>query len=154
MKTTLRTVEWRFRDLKVEYPTMSRMKRIKSPEDAYEVLKPLFPTDNTKEHFIALYLGATNKPIGFDVISVGNLNSAVVHPREVFKGAIVSAANSIIIAHCHPSGEVDPSNEDIKITNVLKDAGKLLDIFVFDHLILSLLPGEEKYTSFTERRLL
>lgn len=154
MKTRLRTVEWKFRDLRVEYPTMNRMRRIKSPKDAYEILKPLFPADNTKEHFITLYLGSTNKPIGFDVISVGSLNSTIVHPREIFKGAIVSCANSIIIAHCHPSGEVNPSNADITITNKLKDVGKLLEIEVLDHLILSLLPGEEKYTSFIERRLL
>lgn len=150
---TLKTVKWQFCDIKANYPELKR-ERIKEPEIAYKIIKGFFPQDNTKEHFCVLWLGNSNKPTSFEIISTGTLNSSVVHPREVFKGAIVSSAASIILVHNHPSGNLDPSNEDISITKKLVEAGKLLDIPVYDHLIISTLPGEEGYQSFVERRLI
>ncbi len=103
-----------------------------------------------KEKFVVFWLSSSNNITGFEIISEGTLNSSVVHPREVFRGAIVATCANIIIAHNHPSGNQEPSNEDISLTNKLVDAGKLLEISVFDHIIFA----EDNYTSFIERRLM
>jgi DNA repair protein RadC len=84
-------------------------------------------------------LDAKNHVIGIHTVSVGSLFAAIVSPREVFKGAILANAASVIVAHNHPSGGVTPSPEDIQVTKTLKEAGKLLDIEVLDLLII----GEE-----------
>ena len=103
-----------------------------------------------KERFVVFWLSSSNNITDFEIVSEGTLNSSVVHPREVFRGAIVATCANIIIAHNHPSGNQDPSNEDISLTKKLVDAGKLLEISVFDHIIFA----EHNYTSFIERRLI
>lgn len=90
-----------------------------------------------KEHFVALYLNARNQLIYKETISIGTLNASLVHPREVFKPAIEHLAASVILAHNHPSGEVEPSKADLELTRKLKEAGRLLDIEVIDHLIIT-----------------
>ena len=102
-----------------------------------------------KERFVVFWLSSANIITGFEVITEGTLNASVVHPREVFRGAIVATAANILIAHNHPSGNPEPSNEDIAITKKLIEAGKLVDISVFDHIIFA----EGQYTSFVEKRL-
>ena len=99
--------------------------------------------DLKKEHFIAVFLDSKNKIIKDSVISVGTLNSSLVHPREVFKEAIKCSANSIILVHNHPSGNVEPSEEDRIVTEKLKEAGELVGIRLLDHLIV----GGEKWES-------
>jgi len=89
-----------------------------------------------KEHFIVLYLNARNQLVHKETISIGTLNASLVHPREVFKPAIDCLAASIVIAHNHPSGEVEASEADIMLTGRLVDAGKLLGIELIDHLII------------------
>jgi len=79
--------------------------------------------DKKKEYFIAVFLDSKNKIIKDEVISIGTLNSSLVHPREVFKEAIKNSANAIILVHNHPSGDCEASEEDRKISEVLKDAG-------------------------------
>ena len=106
--------------------------------------------DEIKEKFIVVCLNSANKIIKFEVISVGTLNASLVHPREVFKVAIDNDAANIILVHNHPSGNEEPSGEDIKITKNLIEAGKILDISVFDHLIIA----GNKYTSLVENRLI
>jgi DNA repair protein RadC len=81
-------------------------------------------------------LDVKNQVIGIHTVSIGNLNSAIVSPREVFKAAILANAASIILGHNHPSGDTTPSPEDIQVTQVLFQAGKLLDIDVLDHVII------------------
>ena len=81
------------------------------------------------------------------VVSVGSLTASVVHPREVFKLAIQQTAASMILVHNHPSGDPNPSREDINITNRLVQVGKLMDIPVLDHIIL----GDNKYISLKEK---
>ena len=103
-----------------------------------------------KERFIVFWLSSSNVVIGFEIVSEGILNASVVHPREVFRGAIVATCASIILAHNHPSGNIEPSNEDISITKQLVEAGKIIDIRIFDHIIF----GEDAYTSFVEKRLI
>ena len=124
-------------------------RKITSPQDIAEFFIPLL-RDEIKEKFIVVCLNSSNKIISYETISVGNLNSSVVHPREVFKVAIDNSSANIILIHNHPSGNPEPSNEDIRITKKIVEAGKILDILVFDHLIIA----AETYTSFVEKRLI
>jgi DNA repair protein RadC len=124
-------------------------KKITSPQDVAEMFIPLLK-DELKEKFILISLNSANKIIKYDVISIGNLNSSIVHPREIFKTAIENCSASVILMHNHPSGNPEPSNEDISITKKLVEAGKMLDIPVFDHIILA----GNTYSSFVERRLI
>lgn len=103
-----------------------------------------------RERFVVFWLNSANVIIGFEIISEGILNASVVHPREVFRGAIVSTCANIIIAHNHPSGNQEPSSEDIALTKKLVEAGKIIEISVFDHIIFA----EDSYTSFVERKLI
>ena len=124
-------------------------KKITSPKDIADIFIPLLK-DELKEKFIVVCLNSANKIIKMETISVGSLNSSVVHQREIFKAAIENSSASIILIHNHPSGNPDPSNEDISITKKLVESGKILDIPVFDHLIIA----GNNYTSFVERRLI
>ena len=124
-------------------------KKISSPKDVAEIFIPLL-RDELKEKFIVVCLNSANRIIKQETISIGNLNSSVVHPREIFKVAIDSSAANIILIHNHPSGNPDPSNEDITITKKIAESGKIMDIPVFDHIIIA----GSTYTSFVERRLL
>ncbi len=124
-------------------------KKITSPSDVAEIFIPLLK-DELKEKFILINLNSANKIINYNVISIGNLNSSVVHPREVFKSAIENSAASVILMHNHPSGNCSPSQEDIKLTKKMVDSGKLLDIPVFDHIIVA----GNSYTSFVEKRII
>lgn len=90
-----------------------------------------------KEHFVVLYLNARNQLIHKETISVGTLNASLVHPREVFKPAIEHLAASVILAHNHPSGGMESSRADEKMTERLREAGKLLGIDVKDHIIIT-----------------
>lgn len=123
--------------------------KVTSPQDIADIFIPLLRDDN-KERFIVVCLNSSNKIIKHETISIGNLNSSVVHPREIFKVAIDNSSASIILIHNHPSGNPEPSNEDISITKKIVESGKILDIPVFDHLIIA----GETYTSFVEKRLI
>ena len=101
------------------------------------------------EAMMAVYLNAKNKVCGFDIISEGTVNYAIVYPRKIVKRALEKNACSIIIAHNHPSGNCEPSSEDIKLTKAVKDAAKVMDIKVHDHLIV----GAGGYFSFVERNI-
>ncbi|WP_337865163.1 DNA repair protein RadC [Ignavibacterium sp.] len=124
-------------------------KKITSPSDVAEIYIPLLKNE-TKEQFWVLCLNNSNKIIKQETISIGNLNSSVVHQREVFKVAIDNNAASLILMHNHPSGNTEPSNEDIVITRKLVEASKIMDIPIFDHIIIA----GNNYTSFVERRLI
>ncbi|GAB4291280.1 MAG: DNA repair protein RadC [Ignavibacteriaceae bacterium] len=123
--------------------------RITSPRQIADLFIPLL-RDQLKEHFIVVCLNSANRIIKYDTISIGNLNSSVVHPREIFKAAIENASAGIILVHNHPSGNTEPSNEDISVTRKLVESGKLLDIPVFDHVIIA----GSNYTSFVEKKLI
>ncbi len=103
--------------------------------DVYDVMhKEVDRLD--REHFWVIPLTAKNQVIGINLVSIGSLNSSVIHPREVFKPAILTNAASVILVHNHPSGDFTPSQEDKNITERLRDAGNLLGIKVFDHIII------------------
>src|SRR5690606_3129093 len=124
-------------------------KKITSPQEVAEIFIPILK-DELKEKFILVCLNSANKIIKYEIISVGNLNSSVVHPREIFKSAIENSSASVILLHNHPSGNPEPSREDIAITKKIVEAGKILDRPVFDHMIIA----GNTFTSFVERRLL
>ena len=108
---------------------------ITKPQDILKSIKSFVRSD--RELFVGLYLNARNQVIAHHVISIGTVNASLVHPREVFKPAIIKNANSVIIAHNHPSGGVEPSEADLEVSKRLKDAGKLLGIELLDHVIIT-----------------
>jgi len=124
-------------------------KKIAAPKDIAEFFVPIL-RDELKEKFLVVCLNSANKVTKFEAISVGSLNSSVVHPREIFKFAIENSSASIILIHNHPSGNLEPSSEDIAITKKLVEAGKILNIEVLDHIII----GGNSFTSLVERRLM
>lgn len=105
-----------------------------SPKDVWERMEDI--RGSKKEHFVVFYLDSRNQEIQREIISVGTLNESLVHPREVFEGAIKNNASSIIIAHNHPSGDLEPSQADIEITKKLIHAGRILDIKILSHVIV------------------
>lgn len=124
-------------------------KKVTSPEDIANIFIPIL-RDEIKEKFIVVCLNTNNKIIKYEVISVGSLNSSIVHPREVFKVAIDNNSANIIVLHNHPSGNTEPSKEDINVTKKLIEAGKLLEIQLFDHIIIC----GDTFTSMVERRII
>ena len=121
-------------------------RQILSPKDAYEMIKEQLEGLD-REQFIIACLNTKNEPTNITVVSVGSLNKAIVHPREVFKTAILSNAASIMAFHNHPSGETTPSQQDIQLTKRLYEAGELLGIKLLDHLII----GDGTFTSLKEK---
>ena len=118
---------------------------IQSADDAIFLMqKELRNCD--RETFCALHLNAKGKPLSMSVVSIGELNSTLVHPREVFKASILSNASAVIFMHNHPSGELTPSEEDKKATKRLEMAGQILGIPVVDHIIVG--ENKENYYSF------
>lgn len=113
---------------------------IKSPDDAVDVARKFLEQQTgeipDREWFCGLWLNTKNKVTGIEVISIGSINSAIVHPREAFKGAILHNAASVIYFHNHPSGDPTPSPEDIEVTKRLTECGQLLGMEVLDSLIL------------------
>ncbi len=121
---------------------------ILSPREVWEQLKDI--RESKKEHFVVFFLNTQNQEIQRETISVGTLNSSLIHPREVFEPAIKHLASHILIAHNHPSGSLEPSDEDLNVTKRLCESGKLLGIEVIDHVIVT----SKGYMSFKEKNLL
>lgn len=109
---------------------------IKNPEKVVQLLRSGIK-DKAKEHFKLILLNARNKVMGISTVSIGTLNSNLVHPREVFREAISYSAASVVFAHNHPSGDSEPSEDDLTITKRLVEAGKILGIEVLDHIIIT-----------------
>lgn len=122
--------------------------RYTTPSQIFEAFH--FLMQETKEYFLTLHLDGKNRISCLDVVSIGSLNQSIVHPREVFKTALLSSAAAIILVHQHPTGDPSPSSEDIAITRRLKEAGEILGIKILDHCII----GNDSYCSFVERGLL
>lgn len=119
-----------------------------SPKDVWDELKDI--RDHKKEHFVIFFLDSRNQEIKREIISVGSLNANLVHPREVFEPAVRHLAAQVIIAHNHPSGDANPSEEDLVITKKLVGAGKILGIEVVDHIIVTV----KNFLSFKEQGLI
>lgn len=127
---------------------VSKKDFFESPKAVAEYLQKYIGREK-KEHFVMLYLDTRNKLI-VDKVSVGTLNASLVHPREVFKNAIQSNAAQVIVAHNHPSGDPEPSEDDLTITKRLVESGKILGIEVVDHIIIT----KGGFLSFKEKHLL
>ncbi len=123
--------------------------RINSPEDVVRRFQP-FVRDLKHEIFKVILLDSANHYLRDVTVSEGILNSSVVHPREVFHPAILEPAASIILLHNHPSGNREPSSEDIQVTKQMVEAGKIIGIPVQDHIIIT----DQSYTSLAERGIL
>jgi len=123
--------------------------QMRSPEDIARYFIPRM-RGIRKEEFHVVLLSSANKIIKSERISEGSLSASIVHPREVFRPAIIESAASIVLLHNHPSGNTEPSNEDIAITRQLMEAGKIFDIKVLDHLIIA----GETFTSLLDRGLM
>lgn len=119
---------------------------IRSPEDAASYLMTDMTSLN-QEHFVVLFMNVKNEVLHKQTIFIGSLNSAIVHPREIFREAVKRSAASIICAHNHPSGSPSPSPEDIEVTKRLVDAGALMGIEVLDHVII----GDHQFISLKEK---
>jgi DNA repair protein RadC len=126
---------------------LSPDRRYTSPEQISKLFS--FLTSESKEYFFTMHMDGKNRILCIDCVSVGSLNQSIVHPREVFKTALLSSAAAIILVHNHPSGDPTCSREDREITRRLKEAGELLGIRILDHIILG-----ESYYSFVEQGLL
>ena len=113
--------------------------------DVYNAFKNLHETD--REKFYAIHLDTKNKVIGVDMVSQGSLDYSPVHPREVYKPAILSSAASVIFVHSHPSGDPEPSVSDREITRQLEQVAELMGIEVLDHVII----GRDEYYSFADK---
>lgn len=126
--------------------------RIKSAEDTAKVFRDLLMLEDDieqdKEHFYVMLLDIRSRIKMVEVVFVGTLTSSLVHPRETFRRAIAEGAASIIIAHNHPSGEVDPSDEDTKVTKQMFEAGQVLGITMLDHIVFS----KDGFFSFRDNR--
>ena len=120
-------------------------KKVRDSKVAAEVIRGIVE-DRPQEVFVTLLLNADAHILGAIEVSVGTLTASLVHPREVFKGAILANANHIIIGHNHPSGSISPSKEDDEVTERITKAGKLLGIRVMDHVIVT----SELYHSYAE----
>jgi DNA repair protein RadC len=100
-----------------------------------------------QEHFKVVYFDIKNNILGDRDITIGTINTTIVHPREVFSEAVKMSAASVIVLHNHPSGDAQPSKEDIQVTKRLSEAGKILGIDLLDHIVI----GDGQYISLKEK---
>lgn len=121
--------------------------RYTSPEQVYATFS--FLRIEAKEYFFAIHLDGKNRICCVDEVSVGSLNQSIVHPREVFKTALLSSAAAIILLHNHPTGDPTPSREDIEITRRLREVGDIIGIRILDHIIIG-----DSHVSFVNQGLL
>ena len=129
-----------------ESSVLYETRKISSPYDAYKLIKN-FLIDSDREKFVVVCLDVKNQPVNIYVVSIGSVSSTIVHPREVFKVAMLSNASKIICFHNHPSGNLKCSKEDENITNRLKECGEILGIELVDHIIVG---DNNTYFSFKE----
>ncbi len=119
-----------------------------SPEQVYEEFKDLADAD--QESLWILGLNVKNKVMCKEMVSLGSLDTAIVYPRMIFKRLLMTDSSSVIVVHNHPSGLPEPSTDDIRLTSVIKDGCKLMEMKLLDHVIV----GEGQYFSFRERNML
>jgi DNA repair protein RadC len=122
---------------------------LRAASDVFGVVRGILE-EEAQEVFLALYLSTQNQLNGYSEVTRGTLDASLVHPREVFRGALLANAASVIVAHNHPSGDPTPSAEDRVVTRQLKVAGELLGIELLDHVIV----GHKRYMSFADAGLL
>jgi DNA repair protein RadC len=120
-----------------------------NPESIYLFLKDQLEL-KMQEHFIVLYLNTKGELIKKEVLFIGSLNASLIHPREIFKYAVINSAAQMILVHNHPSGDPTPSQNDMDVTNIIHENSLMMDIQLLDHIII----GRNRYFSFKEKGLL
>lgn len=121
--------------------------KIKGENEAAAYLKEIELHEFPEERFYVLYLDTRNEVTGFQEITKGLMDRSHVHPREVFRGAILNSTSKIIVAHNHPTGDTSPSIQDINVTNNLIEAGEILGIKIVDHIIVGESKGQYNFRS-------
>ncbi len=111
-------------------------KPVRGPDDVVALIGKKLCAES-REHFVVILLNARHEALAVETVSIGSLNASIVHPREVFRPAILASAASIIVAHNHPSGDPEPSEEDLSITRRLAEVGALLGIGLLDHVVIA-----------------
>lgn len=124
-------------------------RKITNPEQAYNIVKS-FIGNTDREYFIVMNLNTRNEPCSVEICTIGSLDKTIVHPREVFKSAIITNANKIILFHTHPSNSIEPSSTDLDTTQKLMEASKIIQIPILDHIII----GESGFFSFKQGGLM
>jgi DNA repair protein RadC len=154
--TTSKPKSIRFKTIRPVYETLTvkdevsiyfGRDRYTDPQQIFNAFRWL--NNETKEWFVSAILDGKNKIVCIEIISIGSLNQSIVHPREVFKSALLSNAAALILLHNHPTGDPQPSREDLSITKRLCEAGEILGIKVLDHIIIG-----ETYYSFVSNGLM
>lgn len=136
------------REIKVSYRAPKRVAQVvDGPEAVFRFVRSIVQGD-AREHFVALYLDARNRPIAYQAVSVGTATASLVHPREVFQPAILVGAVGLVVAHNHPSGDASPSAADLGVTERLVEAGSILGITLLDHVVVT----DRAYYSFQHDR--
>ena len=129
-------------------------KVVKDPKAVAELLQRLLgledEIDQDKEHFYCIHLDTRSRIKLIEVVSIGIVNASLVHPREIFRRAIIAGATNILVAHNHPSGQSEPSDADLEITKKLRQAGEIIGIHLLDHLIFT----PNRYSSLRESSFL
>ena len=150
MRKTLHGVS----EIEITYkPAIGSKPEVTSSSDAYEILKEHYPENQIalKEYFVVMYLNQANRVIGVQKLSIGGLTSAVADVRLLFGTALKVLATGVVISHNHPSGNLKPSLQDKNLTKQVNEAGKLLDIKLLDHLILT---PDDQYISMADQGIL
>ncbi len=139
------------KELKIEYQShlLKEKETLSSSIEVFKFVEAKL-SGLKNEVFMVIYLNTKNRIINFEVISEGTIDQAVIYPRKVLEKALKNNATSIILSHNHPSGEIDPSSDDIHLKKCLKSACSLLDISVLDHIIV----GKGSYFNFNEKNML
>jgi len=130
------------------YPEPGKKLSVKTPDEVMSLVRGRL-RGKKKEHFLVLLLDTRGQLIKTSEVSVGSLDSSIVHPREVFKEAMSASAASVIFVHNHPSGDPEPSEDDVKLTERLVQAGEIMGIDVLDHIII----GDKNYLSLKSKGL-
>lgn len=134
------------REVRINYQASAEVPfKIRQPEEVAGFVRRIL-CDNSREHLIALFLDGAHRIASYSLVSIGTATSTIVHPREVFQRAVSAGAVALVLAHNHPSGQVEASAEDRQVTGRMRDAGVLLGIPLLDHVIV----GSSGYYSFQE----
>ncbi len=146
MRKTLHGVS----EIEISYrPAIGSKPEVNSSSDAYQILKEYYPENQIalKEYFVVMYLNQANRVIGVQNLSIGGLTSAIADVRLLFATAVKILSTGLILSHNHPSGNRRPSLQDRNLTKQVKEAGKLFDIKLLDHLILT---PDDQYVSMAD----
>ena len=134
------------REIEAVYKTQEWIaNKLDTPASVAEFLKTKIG-NKTEEHFVAVYLDTKNTVTGWTLVSKGTMSESLVHPREIFKNAILTNSAAVIVAHNHPSGSLNPSREDVATTDRIREAGKMIGIPILDHVIIT----QQNYYSMRE----